>query len=841
MPTFRFDLLSFWIGFLAATIFWGIINFLRPRMPLIKARLSKAISNARARNLAGMEATTRREILKRAQKMHLAGNMFALDEILVEPRIIAPPAYLDKASPYENEGLVDRTIPYTPGWPELSAPYAVTTISLPEAMEKGVNIALIGEPGTGKTVALAHFASLVARRSPASGTFADYTPCLVNVLDIQLNAMDTQDPLDLLIKAITSQFPLLTQTQIPRFLRRKLNDKTFLLLLDGLDELSPVDIQKANDFIGVLLEKYPSLRIAAACSPHYLDGLLKHDFYPLSLAGWNRDDQIKFLHEWGYLWSTHISPEVRKQTTIQEIPPYFMNNWLETESMISTPFEWTIKTWLSYSGEANGFAGMGWLDAFIHRYIKDPPIRNAFEHLALRICVEGKPHLAFSDCDKFISSLNVEMTQTAVKGDASFSQREGVPAEPQPKTKEKKVSLGSRVIENLLQQKLLTEHPGEKITFMHPIITGYLASFAVREDPPEEILNNMNWPTAQLCLHYLASQTQAASWIDRLIKSEETPLLRDALIVGRWIKDAPLNAAWRSTYMRKLIGLIQTESVPLSLRARLMSVCVIANDPSISLLIKQLIMSKSFIVRRLAALAYGALPTAKSFDELLELMIDPVLEVRNAACLALAAIRNSAASEALIDILMRGDETLQQAAAESLAYRGEEGYAILKDAITSQDLMVRRAVVFGLARIRQPWAKEILDKVAVEDGQWVVRNAAVQALDDIQKTNLHIPEPLPPATQSPWLIEFAGKQGVGLRPDQPAVEMLLNALKAGTPEERVSALRYLRLTNEEGIIGAIYQVAYLEQNQVADAGMYAVWFITMSGAKMPHLAQYGVG
>ncbi len=842
MQNFRFDLMSFWLGFLSATIVWGLITFIRPRLPRLRAFITKTISEIRSRNNAGVDALVRREALKRAQRMHLAGSMFALDEILIKPRLIAPPAQLDSIDPSSSDTLIDQTVPYTPDWPELSTSYAVTTISLPEAMQNGANVALIGEPGSGKTVALAHFVSLVARKSPEAGLFADFIPCLVNIKDINLSAIDSQDPTDVLIKSITSQFSILVQPQIPGYLRRKLNEKSILLLVDGLDELPPSEIHQASGFVSSLLAKNPSLRIALAGSPSYLNGFLELGFYPLSLAGWGYSEQTQFLHEWGYLWSSHITPEVRKQTEIEEVPLHLMNNWLESDHVVYTPFEWTVKTWLSFSGESNGYNGINWLDIFVHRFIKEPIIRNGMEKLALKLCSEGKATLSFSDCEKYLSGLPAE--SLLMKLDNPVPEDPSVAVNStgkSKKTKEPRKSLGGRILEILIQQGFLVEYTGEQITFLHPIITGYLSSFAVQQEPPAEIINNSNWLLARVSMQYTAAQTPNAPWIETLIKSDQSPLLNDVLMVGRWIKDAPLNAPWRSIYMKRLIGLLQSESLPIALRARLFSVCISANDPSMLMLTKQFISSKSHIIRRLAALVFGALPGNKNIDQLLELIADPVIDVRNAACLALAAIHTPAASDALIDILLKGDESLQQAAAESLAYRGEEGWNILREAITAPDLLVRRAAILGLARIHEKWALDLLEKVAVEDGQWVVRNAAVHMLEEHQKSHLHIPDVLPPASQAPWLLEYAAKKGVGLRPDQTPTDMLIDVLKTGSSVERIAALRYLRLANEEGIIGAIYQTAYLEQNFVADAGLYAVWFISISGAKLPPLAQYGVG
>jgi len=62
-----------------------------------------------------------------------------------------------------------------------------------------------------------------------------------------------------------------------------------------------------------------------------------------------------------------------------------------------------------------------------------------------------------------------------------------------------------------------------------------------------------------------------------------------------------------------------------------------------------------------------------------------------------------------------------------------EGYEILKEGTSLEDIITRRAAVFGLASIRSSWANDLLERIVVEDSQWVVRNAAGQALESHQQ------------------------------------------------------------------------------------------------------------
>ena len=72
--------------------------------------------------------------------------------------------------------------------------------------------------------------------------------------------------------------------------------------------------------------------------------------------------------------------------------------------------------------------------------------------------------------------------------------------------------------------------------------------------------------------------------------------------------------------------------------------------------------------------------------------------------------------------------------------------------------------------------------------------------------NPRIPRPLKPPSETPWLIEFAGKQGMGISPGVPATDLLIKALKHGSAEERLASLAHLRRTPSEGVVKAMYDV-----------------------------------
>ena len=157
------------------------------------------------------------------------------------------------------------------------------------------------------------------------------------------------------------------------------------------------------------------------------------------------------------------------------------------------------------------------------------------------------------------------------------------------------------------------------------------------------------------------------------------------------------------------------------------------------------------------------------------------------------------------------------------------------------DLLVRRSVIYGLGRIHEPWAEEIVKRLEMEDDQWAVKNAATEVRENQQRANPHIPQRLPSPTESPWIIAFAGKQGLGVSPDKPPIDLLLLALKSGTEEERLASLAYLKIMPVEGVFGALYQAMYGGEASLREAVFQTITEMAARGVEVPDPIQFGIG
>src|SRR5215216_1563652 len=156
------DLFSFAVGFVAGILFTWLLSRIRPLLVQLRENAKERRQTAQTRRTSGLEDNFRRVTLRHAQGMHLAASLFSLDEILQEPRLIAPPARVEPGVVGIQEDIISQTLPYMPAFPEIAAIYRAPTLSLTEALKGGSNIVIVGAAGTGKTVALAHLASLAA-------------------------------------------------------------------------------------------------------------------------------------------------------------------------------------------------------------------------------------------------------------------------------------------------------------------------------------------------------------------------------------------------------------------------------------------------------------------------------------------------------------------------------------------------------------------------------------------------------------------------------------------------------------------------------------------------------
>ncbi len=831
----NFDSFSFWLGVVLTSLVWWVISMLRPAFRQIgeNARRKRAARNEKAHAFNAVEERYRQNVLIKAQGLHMAAPLFSLDEILEPPQLLAAPARVEPGESFFTEDIVETTVPYLPAWPELAAIYKAPTISFSEALSGNSDIVLVGQTGMGKTVALASLASRLARRDPEPGLAAETLPFLIHVADLDL-PVNKDNPLNSLIDLVAEKASVFDLPRLPDFIRRVFSDGRALLLLDGTDELTPDGLKNAVDFIRAIKRTYPQTRMITTASSEYLDGLVSLNFIPFALSAWNSEQRAKFLERWGDLWTRHVATESWAQIS-EPVDPLLINGWLNADSGALTPLELTLKAWGAFAGDLRGPRPIDALEAHIRRITPANTPREALESLALQTNLATMPIFDPREARKWVKSYEPNEPEP-VEGT--------VPEEKQSRQrgksgKQSSPSLG--LISKMAESGLLISDRNNRMRFVHPILGGFLAGKPLA-NYTDAILQQPPWIGKYLAMLYLAAQGDATPLCTTLLAQTDRPLSRNLMVPARWLRDAPPQAPWCGEVMARLAELLQQTGQPLGLRGQALAAIVQSGNPGSIVLFRQLLMEKEVELLQLAALGAGALHDGKSTELLADLLSNSNSNVRRAACLALSSIGTSAAMDAVASALLHGDEILRRSAAESLANHTGEGHNMLREgAEMKDDLNVRRAVAYGLGRIHESWAVELLVKLQTDDDQWVVRNSAQEVLEEQRKPNPHVSKRLPPPSESPWLIAFAGKKGEGISPDKPPTDLLLMALKSEDPDEQLASLSYLRMMPTEGVFGALYQAMYGGEPELREAVFQIFSEMASRGVEVPDPIQFGVG
>ncbi|KAA0284718.1 MAG: HEAT repeat domain-containing protein [Chloroflexi bacterium] len=838
------DPISFLTGFLTATVLWFVISRSRPLILELRQNLKEQREIAKSRKTSSVEENHRRVTLRRAQGLHLAAQLFPLDEILQEPAVLTPPAPVEPGGASRFEDVVTQTLPYLPAWPEIAAAYQPHTLTLPQALAGGANIAIIGQPGMGKTVALAYLASLAANRSEKLGHLQDMVPFHFHVADLPLPPKDPKKILEPIIEAVSENAPVFDAGKIPAFVQNTFKSGNALLLVDGFDEVTSDEQNLVSEFFKALLKENPDLRIVTTGAPEHLDGLIMLEFVPLALCAWNEKSNQNFIAQWGELWMRTVALEAWAQTGPEQVDPLLVNSWLGSESINLSPLELTLKVWGAYAGDSLGPHVLEAIATHIRRIAPANTPIAALETLAMQSILSANPVFDSRKARVWVKSFEVvEEVPESAPAQSPEDEAQGVNPNTVSRTKVERITTPtSGLLSRMSGSGLLVSHPNNRMRFIHLVFAGYLAGHALTTYAADDtLINQKDWPGKFMAMRYLAAHGDASRFVQYLLGFSRLPMHRPLFEAARWLRDAPRNAPWRGKMFGMLASILQTDGIPLGLRGQAMAAFVYSNDPSAAALFRQFATSTSFELVHLAVLGLGAVRDGKAVKILQGALQAPSVSVKRAACMALVGLGTNEALEIVAQALLNGEEDVRRAAGEALANEPSEGHEMLKDGVTLNDILLRRAVVYGLGRVKEDWATELLKKVQIDDDQWVVRNAATEVLDMRLKGDSYSPVKLKPPSDTPWLVEFAAKKGVGVSPGVPATEILLVALKDENPDVRLASLQFLKFTPQDAVLKQLYEAMYTDDPELREYTFKVLWELESAGIKLPIPSDYGLG
>lgn len=866
---------SFGIGLLAGWLSAYVLY--RSRHQLKALRESAGQGAQRVQNSATRSADSRyiTDLIERCETTHSAGRFVKLSDILVEPRFLPAPELAAPAE--EGDYNIYSIVPTVHDHPYLHAPYPVQTLSIDDLAGGDRALALLGAPGSGKTTALQaialHSLGMVRFIPPPDKVqkrlddaeaglaekeravrvkerilieqrakerlaneqgltydavadeqiknqlplFRTLMPLYLHFSDLHLHSPEhgqEADPAEVIVRAVQHTVRRVTASTIPRHVYNRLNKGQALVLIDGYDDLPESERPAALAWLNALIKTYRNNFYIVAGPAEGYAPLARIGLTPVFMRAWNDIDIERAAERWADSW---VQIGRRMGVRRASKPNDDAQARARANARALSPLEVTLKLWAAYADDTETIGAEGWLRAYLKRHGVGTDLYAQIAPLAAVQLDEG-----------YITAARLQALSlgTADIGNPS-SLYEPSLDEPSPgslttnppaddkQTHEAETSVEARLLGKLEKQGVLIQWKGDRYTFRHPLIAAYLASLTLRAEEMPTKLTHRAWQPA---IAYSAARLK----LDRVVAERlraAPDLLNDSVIdMARWLAYAPIDAPWRGALIKQLgTMLTQPNQYPL-IRERSAAALIDARDKNTMVAFRLAVRSADPLVRRLGCLGLGALAEAEGQKDLLPLLHDQDAEVQLAAGMALGSLGTDEALEAMVNAFVTGAEPLRRAMAESFAALPRDGYEMLYEGVNAPDMLLRRAAIFGLRRIRTTWALIAIYRAFLEDEQWYVRSAAQEAFQEIQYgkvTNPTAPYPKPEAIT--WLQAWAAQQGEQIPSGDGAIQVLLRALQDGDAQTRALAAVSLGQLGLVNTVKSLYGALRDRQDEVRAA------------------------
>jgi len=800
----HFDLVSALAGALLAFLLSALAYLSREALKQVWDRI-RGMADRGSRYLqASMEENYRERVAAYGQDTTTAVPGISIAETFVEPEVAVP-----LQCPTSLEEL------------EATPPIS---ISLPFHRAQGEHqlLAILGGPGSGRTSLLTYIAHSNAQGTsrgeentaglelhlgrlplmvwlPSMGWApAADSPTIQDAAEedgsTKKDSVEPVDSVDRLLRAAMETVRASGSWSKP--VRRYLTAGKAVILMDGWSELFPEQRRLAAQWVSNVTTALPGNLWVVSADLRGYSPLTEAGFVPLRLLPWSREHLAKLVHNWIQTWNP-------------ESPPY--------PSAVDR-----LVTSLEHAAQGEAPTLELALRTFV--YLCDnqiPRKRSALYDRAFELLIwdEENPWL-LAACRGALGSIALEMQQL---GETMIQKQQIIAAvdpflPPSDESTTRAAAVAFRVMTGA--RGIVHSVRGNKYAFAHPL---WQAHFAARQlavvDPVTLVphLDDHSW--AEVFGFYAESaniEPLVVAWLsvpDDIIHSRWQTLVR-------WVNAAPKEAAWRNGAMRTIARELLEPGLSPSARCALSRALAQTDIEGVKYLFKQAITNPSPEVRAAAAEGLAILANESDLQLIENTIIDNNDIVLEAAIAGLATLRLDAATRLLERLFLNTDEAHLPAVAKALARSGDEGRAFLREALQSDDVMLRRSAVIGLAQIE---AKDVLEHVVQEDEQWIVRSAAIAALSKLEKKDaVQGAAPPPSIEQLPWLISWAAEQGEGVGTDEAARATLWRAIKEGEPAVRFGAAQALVRVGEPSDVQVLRDALVDTNPAVVDTALDAL-------------------
>jgi len=848
----RFDLPSAVIGLLVGVGLAVAVYALRGRISAGRTAITTGATTVRRQLSKGVEERYRERLIRVAQSAHLLHRYLPLSDVYVPHRLVIPHAN-PLSERLHDAGAKDER------WRQICLDdllhHAQSTVELRDALAQSAHLAVLGPMGSGRSTLVAYLAWLFASREGWRLTYDEpqetdaleviegrdreqaRLPVWIALESVNLDLIGQEGPgalLEPITEYLASTLPRLIARPSASLIQGQIAQGNVFLLLDNLDALDGEAQVVVLDWLQDLLRTYPENHVLIAGAPQGYDRLWQRGIAPLMLDGFRQAQVTEFVGRWAQerdrveldAWRQEVEAarveydrevararrEGRPPAEAEfvpppapERPPGLLHMWQAGNHDRVMPLDLALAALLWREQDRVPQAALMRhaqtlllaLDRIEDSSLSSPQWARILSQAAWHMQLEDRHYARRADLYEPIGRVLAPTIE--VDPQETDEQRQ---AEKQQAEMERQARAALDAL--ISKGDLLMDVGRGRVAFVHPSFGMYLAAqYAARNDQAEVMTAHVRDPRWEGVLLFYAALAKVAPLVVARLKGADDLFRSNFFAAAGYLSaSTQVDPRLRGGVLAELAQVFLDGRQPAMLRQRAVAALADTGDKGTVYLFGQSLRNEDPHVRRLGVWGLARLGDESLLDGVMHALSDRDVIVRIDALFALGSLGGQGVIDGLIQGLQDEDELVRRVAAEMMAAVGGEGWELLRQAADSDDMYIRRVAVWGLSAVRQSWAVETIQRLALEDGEWYVRSAATEALDQLTAGEASISPPPLRLQDQPWLVDWVAQQGLALAP-QDALATLARAVQEGNWQVKLSAADALRVAGGADVIPAL--------------------------------------
>lgn len=763
------DLFSFLLGLTLGGLLWAIVlkavKISRSGKRVLVKKKEKFFNKTSTQLVEAINAST----LRICQSNHLAGFLFPLSEVYVPEGLIYPYPYMDPSLDFPDAYESSQALPYIPEIPEYYENIPLPTSSLLSALLKHNLISIQGEIGTGKTTAMNAAVSNIIEKTGEGLQFEETLPLCLHYSEIDIHKSENNDPIQLIFQAAQFSELHLPEIALNKLLATYADDNKLILFIDGLDELNPVSLKQYTGFIQNILANRPQMRIVVTTNLSYTDDLEKLGFVTYYISPLIHSMRQTLKSNWANaILKSSIRDSLLAESVISEIDTI----WSSQSLYCSNFFFTTLSLINDYTFSGNSGSQRSLLQSYILRFCTDYEDYEHLKKLAEEIYIRNDQIIERDIINKLLKR------GSDLENRPSLQLSESETAQPV-----------ETLFQKLVRARMIVERKPHYFGFQSLLIIGFLLGESYSRKTDSSWSYYYSNPLEEAALRFSSQSDYLFQWIQQT----DSPLHRNISLLAKHISKCEDTPSEFYRLAPVIVRSLENNSISFSGRLKYLSLFQ-SIDSQYTLKIYDFLNSKKTSNhRQMVALGLGFHKSKESISLLRSIFHDSSVLEKIFCVLSLFRLWDSSSRNIIMESLNTGDDFFKRIICEMLACRLPEGKSLLMDISSNGSIAMRKASIFGLKLINDIEVVEHITRRIAEEKEWIVRDAAVRALEEINTNKLVLNNIAPPSPdQSDWLVEYASKLGTGISANTIPYDLLIDVIKNGNDPEKFAALYILR-------------------------------------------------